>query len=112
MQLAQRVGVNVGDLINITVDLPEASIPRVIGKGGSNLKAIEEVCGEAGTCANTSKITLMDQCFVVMALLTWSSVVQGEHRRGPGQAGGSYQWRSGGLSSGQAQDRGGHPFNC
>jgi transcription antitermination factor NusA-like protein len=43
LQLAQRVGVSAADLVTVTVELPESHISRVIGKGGSNLRSIEEV---------------------------------------------------------------------
>lgn len=43
LQLAQRCGVGVEEVVTITVEVPESAVARVIGKGGANLKKIEEV---------------------------------------------------------------------
>jgi hypothetical protein len=43
LQLAQRCGVGVDEVVTITVEVPEAAVARVIGKGGANLRKIEEV---------------------------------------------------------------------
>lgn len=43
LQLAQRCGVGVEEVVTITVEVPEGAVARVIGKGGGNLKKIEEV---------------------------------------------------------------------
>lgn len=45
LQLAQRCGVGVEEVVTITVEVPELAVARVIGKGGANLKKIEEVGG-------------------------------------------------------------------
>jgi transcription antitermination factor NusA-like protein len=43
LQLAQRSGVGIDDVVTITVEVPEGAVARVIGKGGANLRKIEEV---------------------------------------------------------------------
>ncbi len=43
LQLAQRCGVGVDEVVTITVEVPEGAVARVIGKGGANLRKIEEV---------------------------------------------------------------------
>lgn len=45
LQVAQRCGVAADELVTITVEVPESHVSRVIGKGGANLRKIEEVGG-------------------------------------------------------------------
>lgn len=44
MQLAQRVGVAAEELVEETLEVPEESMSRVVGRGGTNLRRIEETC--------------------------------------------------------------------
>lgn len=44
MQLAQRVGVTAEELIEESLEVPEGCMARLVGKGGMNLKRIEEAC--------------------------------------------------------------------
>ena len=44
MQLAQRVGVAAEELIEEGLEVPEGCMARLVGKGGMNLRRIEEAC--------------------------------------------------------------------
>lgn len=112
LQLAQRCGVGLGELVTVLVEVPESSVARVIGKGGANLRKIEEVSTWVGWLASVASPGC---CRLVLPYQppaqTIPTDVQGDggagQREEAGRQHGAHLGLRRGLRAGEGEDRGG-----